>query len=85
MPSPKSLFAGGYKYVFGMYMHMLKSFFFSIVSVCVQYREMLQYAMNFHKNMRENRFLGKVIYDHYLPQVDVALNDPWRNSENDKV
>lgn len=23
--------------------------------------------------------------DHYLPQVDVALKDPWRNSENEKV
>lgn len=21
----------------------------------------------------------------YLPQVDVALKDPWRNSENDEV
>lgn len=41
--------------------------------------------MNFQKNMRENRFLEKVIYDHYLPQVDVALKDPWRNSENDEV
>lgn len=36
--------------------------------------------------MWENRFWEKDSDDHlYLPQVDVALKDPWRNSENNEI